>query len=57
MKIKLPGEVAINTDEYSIKDLYNLHAYYYQQGLKDIAQKFIDEHDKRKIKEAINESE
>ena len=48
MKIKIIKGITIDTDEYSIKDLYNLHAYYYQQGLKDIAQKFIDEHDRRK---------
>lgn len=57
MKIKVIEDITIETDEYSERDLYNLHAYYYQQGLKDIAQKLINEYDRRKIKDMINEDQ
>ena len=49
IKIKELG-IDLDTDEYTDKQLYDLHAYYYQQDLRDVAHKFIDELENRKRK-------
>lgn len=48
MKIQITKGTLVETDEYSDEDLYKLHSYYYQQGLKDIAGKFAEEIESRK---------
>lgn len=51
MKIKIKElGIDLNTDEYTDKQLYDLHTYYYQQDLRDVAQKFTDEIENRKRK-------
>lgn len=42
--------IDVDVDNYSDEDLYKLHSYYYQQGLKDVAQRFIDVIENRKNK-------
>lgn len=42
MKIKVSKTVEIETDDFSEKELHQAHAYYYQQGLFEVASKLND---------------
>lgn len=48
MIIKINEDISVDTTEYPDETLQKQHAYYYQLGFKDAAQKFLDEIENRK---------